>query len=207
MPRVLLFNKPFGVLSQFTDQVGRPTLADFIDHCGLYPAGRLDRDSEGLLLLTDDGALAHQLTAPAKKTWKRYWVQVEGAPTAQDLMPLVRGVRLKDGMTRPATAKLLEPPPIWERNPPIRYRAQIPTQWLEIQICEGRNRQVRRMTAAIGFPTLRLIRVQIGDWTIEAMQPGESRFVDVSITPSPRKPLNSQRRRSPGRRAGSRPKS
>jgi 23S rRNA pseudouridine2457 synthase len=179
MSRLILFNKPYGVLTQFTDPEGRATLADYIDLPGVYPAGRLDRDSEGLLLLTDDGALAHQLTHPRKHTWKTYWVQVEGAPTDAQLQPLREGVQLKDGPTRPARSRLIEPPAIWERDPPVRYRATIPTRWLEIRIREGRNRQVRRMTAAIGFPTLRLVRRAVGPWSLDHLQPGEWRMVEV----------------------------
>lgn len=181
MPRLVLFNKPFGVLSQFTDATGRPTLADFIKFPGCYPAGRLDRDSEGLLLLTDNGLLAHQLTHPHNKTRKIYWAQVEGSPTNADLMRLRLGVRLNDGPTLPARASIIDSPRIWPRDPPIRHRASIPTRWLQIEIHEGRNRQVRRMTAAIGFPTLRLIRSAIGPWQLRALRPGAWYKLNVPV--------------------------
>lgn len=178
--RLILFNKPYGVLTQFTDREKRPVLADYIPHKGVYPAGRLDRDSEGLLLLTDDGKLAHRLTEPRKRTWKSYWVQVEGAPDDEALDPLRQGVELKDGPTLPARIQQIEEPKLWPRTPPVRYRATIPTRWLEISIQEGRNRQIRRMTAAIGFPTLRLVRVAIGRWQLRDLKPGQWRQVPVS---------------------------
>lgn len=175
MSRILLFNKPYGVLSQFTDARSpspRPTLSGFVTVPGVYPAGRLDRDSEGLLVLTDDGALQARIADPRHKLPKTYLVQVEGAPTDADLAPLRHGVTLNDGPTRPAQVQLVAPPALWERDPPVRFRKAVPDQWIEITIHEGRNRQVRRMTAHIGFPTLRLVRWRIGDWTLDGLAPG-----------------------------------
>ncbi len=170
---IILFNKPFDVLCQFTDEQGRSTLADFIKLKNVYAAGRLDRDSEGLLLLTDDGKLQHKITDPKNKMQKTYWVQVDGEITDEAINQLEQGVQLKDGLTRPAKAKkIAEPATLWPRKPPIRERKQIPTSWIELSISEGRNRQIRRMTAATGFPTLRLIRYSIGDWTIDNIASG-----------------------------------
>jgi 23S rRNA pseudouridine2457 synthase len=179
MTALVLFNKPYGVLSQFTPQAGQRCLADYIDLERVYPAGRLDKDSEGLLLLTDDGALQHHISHPKRKQPKTYWVQVEGEPTAAELEQLSRGVLLNDGPTKPAKARRMAEPEVWPRDPPIRYRAAIPTSWLELTIYEGRNRQVRRMTAAVGFPTLRLIRYQVGPWTLDGLQPGEWRIIEL----------------------------
>jgi 23S rRNA pseudouridine2457 synthase len=175
MTQIVLFNKPYDVLCQFTDAAGRATLADYIPIKGVYPAGRLDRDSEGLLVLTDCGRLQHRIADPRHKLTKHYWVQVEGEPDDEALGRLRAGVMLKDGMSAPAAAALIPPPAIWPRSPPIRHRAHIPTAWLELTIREGRNRQVRRMTAAVGHPTLRLIRYRIGDWTLGTLKPGEYR--------------------------------
>jgi len=176
---ILLFNKPFDVLCQFTDEQGRTTLANFIKQKNIYAAGRLDRDSEGLLLLTDDGTLQHKITDPKNKMEKTYWVQVEGEITDDAIRQLEKGIRLKDGLTRPAKAKkIAEPENLWPRIPPIRERKHIPTSWLELTISEGRNRQVRRMTAATGFPTLRLIRYRIADWTIDDIASGSYAIVE-----------------------------
>ncbi len=180
MARLILFNKPWGVLSQFTPEGRWQGLRDHLALPGVYAAGRLDADSEGLLILTDDGALQARIADPRHKLPKTYWAQVEGAPTDADLEPLRRGVDLGDFVTRPAGARLMaEPARLWPRNPPIRYRASIPTAWIELVIQEGKNRQVRRMTAKIGFPTLRLIRAAVGEWTLGALAPGEWKELHV----------------------------
>ena len=184
MAALILFNKPYGVLSQFTSDDNRPTLAQFIKIPHVYAAGRLDHDSEGLLLLTDDGALQHHIAHPAHKLPKTYWVQVEGAPNSYALTKLRQGVELNDGMTKPAEARLIAPPKLWERDPPIRTRVNIPTQWMEITITEGRNRQVRRMTAAVGHPTLRLVRVKIGNWTLDGIEQGKYKQETVHLPAS-----------------------
>lgn len=177
-PHLILFNKPYGVLSQFTDRgspTARATLSDFIDLPGVYPAGRLDRDSEGLLLLTDDGRLQARIADPKFKLPKTYLVQIEREPGDTALDALRRGVRLNDGPTRPATVERIDEPALWPRHPPIRYRADIVDRWLKLVIHEGRNRQVRRMTAAVGHPTLRLVRWSIGEWAVADLKPGEWR--------------------------------
>jgi len=195
MSKVILFNKPFNVLCQFSDDgIAHQTLADFITTPGFYPAGRLDKDSEGLLLLTADGKLQARIAHPKFKLPKTYWVQVDGIPDEAALQQLRNGVDLKDGKTRPAKARLIaEPENLWPRTPPVRYRAKIPTSWLELTIKEGKNRQVRRMTAAVGFPTLRLIRYAIGAWTIEDIENGSWRETDISLNDLPALPQKSKK--------------
>ncbi|MBU2033122.1 MAG: pseudouridine synthase [Alphaproteobacteria bacterium] len=182
MAQLIAFNKPYGVLSQFTDrgsQTARRTLSDFIDRPGVYPAGRLDRDSEGLLLLCDDGRLQARIADPRFKLAKTYLVQVEGEPGEASLAALRGGVRLKDGMTRPAGAERIDPPDLWPRDPPIRVRKSVADSWIGVTLREGRNRQVRRMTAAVGHPTLRLVRWSVGEWSLEGLAPGEWRELDL----------------------------
>ena len=185
--RIILFNKPFNVLCQFTDPGGRPTLADYITVPGVYAAGRLDYDSEGLLVLTDTGQLQQRIADPRAKLAKSYWVQVEGVPTATALRELADGVLLRDGRSRPAIVEQIEPPAVWPRHPPIRERRLIPTNWLSITLTEGRNRQIRRMTAAVGLPTLRLIRYSVGPWQLDTLQPGEWRTTVTLPEPTLRK--------------------
>ncbi len=183
MSDLYLFNKPFGVISQFTELDDAQTLAEFIPVSNVYPAGRLDKDSEGLLLLTNNGKLQHKISNPRNKIEKTYWAQVEGLPNKQALERLKQGVELKDGLTLPAKAVLIEEdmllPLIWPRTPPIRFRANIPTSWIEIKIKQGKNRQVRRMTAAVGYPTLRLIRYAIGEWTVDNIKLGRYKHIKV----------------------------
>ncbi|MEE4245359.1 MAG: pseudouridine synthase [Kangiellaceae bacterium] len=177
---LVIFNKPFNTLSQFTGERGDSTLADFIDIPQIYPAGRLDKDSEGLMLLTNDGALQHKLSHPKFAKEKTYWVQVEGTATADALTKIEHGIQLKDGLTRPAKVRVIDQPDIWPRHPPIRQRNSIPTTWLELTITEGRNRQVRRMTAAVNLPTLRLIRASVDKWQLEGLKPGEYRTIKLN---------------------------
>jgi len=172
---LILVNKPYQVLCQFTDPDGRATLADFVDSPGVYPAGRLDYDSEGLLILTDDGRLQARISQPGSKIQKRYWAQIEGSASDEQIRALINGVKLKDGLAKAVAAQRIEPPPaLWDRNPPIRYRKTVTDSWIEITLSEGRNRQVRRMTAAVGLPTLRLIRFAVGPWTLDGLAPGET---------------------------------
>ncbi|MHB8346796.1 MAG: pseudouridine synthase [Acidiferrobacterales bacterium] len=181
MPRLICFNKPFGVLTKFTDGEGRVTLADFIKIPGVYPAGRLDKDSEGLLLLTDDGGLQHRLSDPRHKLPKTYWVQDEGLPDDRALEVLRRGIMIQGRRSRPAAVRAMPEPRLWPRDPPVRFRRNIPTSWLEIVLTEGRNRQVRHMTAAVGYPTLRLVRFAIGPWKLDDLETGQWR--DASVKP------------------------
>jgi 23S rRNA pseudouridine2457 synthase len=175
---LILLNKPYQVLCQFTDPDGRATLADYVDSPGVYPAGRLDFDSEGLLVLTDDGRLQARISQPKSKVRKVYWAQIEGTPDDEQIKALRGGVKLKDGVARAVAARPIEQPPaLWDRDPPIRYRKTVTDSWIEVTLAEGRNRQVRRMTAAVGLPTLRLIRVAVGPWTLDGLAPGESREI------------------------------
>lgn len=183
---LILFNKPYGVICQFSSDGMHPTLKDYLAIPGIYPAGRLDTDSEGLLILTDDGKLQHKISHPRHKEAKTYWVQVEGLPTPESLEQLRKGVNLGDFVTQPAKVKIIpEPPGLWPRTPPIRMRKEIPTSWLELTISEGKNRQVRRMTAKVGFPTLRLIRNRIGEWKLDGLAPGEWREFLGKTTETP----------------------
>lgn len=177
MPEIILFNKPYGVLTQFSGEDPEQTLSAFINKPNFYAAGRLDKNSEGLLLLTNNGALQHRLTHPKFNKRKYYWVQVEGIPTEIDLQPLAKGLILKDIIYLPAEVRIIAEPKVWLRNPPVRFRQNIPTSWLEIILQEGKNHQIRKMTAAIGFPTLRLIRHRIGDWKLGDLNPGEYRMI------------------------------
>lgn len=195
MPKLILLNKPFGVLTQFTDAEGRKTLADYVPVPEVYPAGRLDRDSEGLLLLTDDGKLQNRLSDPRHKVWKTYIAQVEGTATDESIAPLVAGMTLKDGPTLPAQVRVVAEPSLWPRHPPVRFRKTVPTSWLEIRIREGRNRQVRRMTAAVNLPTLRLVRLAVGRWSLGKLQPGEYRVEEVAPARSQARPVRRQRQK------------
>ncbi len=179
MPQFLLFNKPYGVLSQFTGDEPQATLTHYISNPGFYAAGRLDKDSEGLLILTSDGKTQAKISDPKFKLAKTYWAQLEGTISEAALASLRRGILLKDGKTLPALAKVIDEPMVWPRNPPIRHRQNIPTSWIELVIKEGKNRQVRRMTAATGFPTLRLIRSAIGPWNLDGLAPGESKLLSI----------------------------
>lgn len=208
MASILLFNKPFRVLSQFTDDAGRATLADYLRAPGFRAAGRLDFDSEGLLVLCDDGRLQQRIADPRHRHWKSYWVQVEGDIDDTALARLSNGLTLKDGPTLPARARAIaEPSGLWPRQPPVRERRRIADSWLELSLCEGRNRQVRRMTAEVGFPTLRLIRHRIGDWSLEGLAPGESRRLAVHLPQDRNAPAGGRpRSRSPrGARGGVKP--
>ena len=181
MSEILLFNKPFGVICQFSGEIHEETLAHYIKLPNFYVAGRLDKQSEGLLLLTDDGKLQHRLSHPKFNKRKHYWVQVEGIPTSEDLVPLHKGLVIQNETFLPAEAKLIDEPLLWPRNPPVRFRKSVPTSWLEIILREGKNHQIRRMTAALGFPTLRLVRHRIADWCLGELKPGESRLEKTLI--------------------------
>lgn len=206
MSRIILFNKPFQVLSQFTDAEGRQTLADFINQAGVYAAGRLDYDSEGLLLLTDDGRLQQQISHPRFKLEKTYWAQLDGQISSEAIAQLCRGVELKDGMTRPAKCRQIEPTAVWPRVPPIRQRNNDVTSWIELKISEGRNRQVRRMTAAVGFPTLRLIRMAIGNWQLNDLKPGQWRSEEVHLAKPANRPRSQHTSKSDAQRRPRRPR-
>ncbi len=194
MSKLVLFNKPFNVLCQFTDKEQRTTLAHFLDQRDIYPAGRLDYDSEGLVILTNDGELQHLISNPSAKMSKTYWVQVEGIPEEQQLEQLKKGITLKDGPCLPAQVTLIDEPELWPRRPPVRHRENIPTSWLRLIIREGRNRQVRRMTATVGLPTLRLVRIKIGDWPIGNLNPGE--FKEITL----HAPLNDKNKSNKNRK-------
>ena len=194
MAKIILFNKPFNVLSQFTDDDGRPTLANYMTAPGYRVAGRLDYDSEGLLILTNDGRLQQEIANPAHKRWKNYLVQVEGDPDAKAIEQLAEGVVLNDGMTLPAKARKVAQPVLWERDPPIRVRKTVNDSWLELSIREGRNRQIRRMTANVGFPTLRLVRIAVGEWTLQGLKPGQFREMSVRMAAPRIKPNRSLRK-------------
>jgi len=202
MAKIILFNKPYGVLSQFTDSDGNCGLRAFIDRKGYYPAGRLDLDSEGLLLLTDNGPLQARISNPRYKLAKTYLAQVEGIPSEQQLQQLALGVKLNDGLTLPAQARLIDDPQLWERVPAVRFRKTVPTAWIELKIREGRNRQVRRMTAAVGLPTLRLVRWAIGEWTLANLAPGKYKLEEISVPPQNTRPAKPrQKPRSTGKHA------
>jgi 23S rRNA pseudouridine2457 synthase len=200
MPDLILLNKPYGVICQFSAHELHPTLKDYVALPGFYPAGRLDTDSEGLMLLTNDGTLQHRVSDPRWKLPKTYWVQVEGEPDEDKLDALRRGVDLGDFVTQPATVERIETPELWPRNPPVRFRKTVPDCWIAVTISEGKNRQVRRMTAKVGLPTLRLVRVAIGPWRLEGLQPGEMRMLQVGLDDLPRgKPAFGKGRRPVGR--------
>ncbi len=201
MAKLIILNKPFNVLCQFTDKEGRHTLADFVSVPNVYPAGRLDYDSEGLLALTDDGQLQARIAEPRKKMPKTYLVQVEGTPSPESLKQLQQGVVLKDGKTQPCGVRVIPSPTLWERHPPVRQRNNDELSWLEITLYEGKNRQVRRMTAHIGHPTLRLIRTAIGPWKLHDLQPGDFRQEDVHLPTEKQQPRSNSRQKRHGRRS------